>query len=125
MKCCNEFVTAVTQTSAMKIQGKLSASKSLNIHACSVACFLQAMGKEGKLVIEAFPSDDNMKVNVHICDSGPGIMESARNKVFNLFYSTKITGTGLGLPISKSIIEANEGELYLEETGEEGSESAS
>ncbi|MFH1552858.1 MAG: transporter substrate-binding domain-containing protein [Candidatus Omnitrophota bacterium] len=81
---------------------------------------VQAMGKEGKLTIKAFPSADNTKVNVRMCDTGGGIMDGAQNKIFNLFYSTKITGTGLGLPISKSIIEANGGRLYLEETTKEG-----
>ncbi|MFC1643923.1 sensor histidine kinase, partial [Candidatus Omnitrophota bacterium] len=81
---------------------------------------VQAMGKEGKLTIKAFPSADNTKVNVRMCDTGGGIMAGAQNKIFNLFYSTKITGTGLGLPISKSIIEANDGRLYLEETTKEG-----
>ena len=81
---------------------------------------LQAMGKEGKLSIRVFPSEDRTTVNTRICDTGRGIMENARNKIFNLFYSTKITGTGLGLPISKSIIEANDGELRLEETSKKG-----
>lgn len=82
---------------------------------------VQAMGNEGKLTIKVFPAKDGTTVNTRICDTGRGIVESARNKIFNLFYSTKITGTGLGLPISKSIIEANDGELSLEETSEEGS----
>ncbi|MFC1549018.1 ATP-binding protein, partial [Candidatus Omnitrophota bacterium] len=81
---------------------------------------LQAMGKKGKLSIQSFASEDGATVNIRICDTGSGILESTRNKIFNLFYSTKITGTGLGLPISKSIIEANDGELYLESTNEKG-----
>ncbi|MBD3380137.1 MAG: transporter substrate-binding domain-containing protein [Candidatus Omnitrophica bacterium] len=81
----------------------------------------QAMGETGSLDIHAFPSPDGSVVNIRLCDAGPGIAQSAQNKIFNLFYSTKITGTGLGLPISKSIIEANDGRLYLEDTGKEGS----
>ncbi|MEA3489336.1 MAG: transporter substrate-binding domain-containing protein [Candidatus Omnitrophota bacterium] len=81
---------------------------------------VQAMGPEGKLTIKVCPSKDGMTINTRICDSGHGIMNSARNKIFNLFYSTKITGTGLGLPISKSIIEANDGKLLLEDTSEKG-----
>jgi len=81
---------------------------------------IQAMGKEGKLSIKVFPSEDRTTVNTRVCDTGRGIMDSARNKVFNLFYSTKITGTGLGLPISKSIIEANDGRILLEETSKKG-----
>jgi len=60
-------------------------------------------------------------VNIRICDTGRGIDENAKNKVFNLFYSGKITGTGLGLPISKSIVETNNGELRLESTSDKGS----
>ncbi|MGB2599064.1 MAG: transporter substrate-binding domain-containing protein [Candidatus Omnitrophota bacterium] len=82
---------------------------------------IQAMGEKGTLTVEAFPSDNGATVNIRVCDTGKGIMESAKNKVFNLFYSTKITGTGLGLPISKSIVEANQGQLLLEETSEKGS----
>ena len=81
---------------------------------------LQAMGEEGTLTIKAFLSDNGKTVNIRICDTGKGIADSAKSKVFNLFYSTKITGTGLGLPISKSIIEANKGELFLEESSEKG-----
>ena len=47
--------------------------------------------------------------------------KDSQNKIFNLFYSSKITGTGLGLPISKSIIEAHDGKLYLEKSDENGS----
>ncbi len=82
---------------------------------------VQAMGETGKLSIKAFPSEDELTVNICISDTGGGIMEAAHNKIFALFYSTKITGTGLGLPISKSIIEANNGHLHLENTDEKGS----
>lgn len=81
---------------------------------------LQAMGETGKLSIDILSSDGGSTVLIHIADTGGGIAESARNKIFSLFYSTKITGTGLGLPISKSIIEANGGTLSLEETSEKG-----
>jgi signal transduction histidine kinase len=81
---------------------------------------VQAMQDEGKLTIRVRSSVDRKKIMVNICDTGKGIMESARNKIFNLFYSSKVTGTGLGLPISKSIIEANEGSLSLEETSGKG-----
>lgn len=81
---------------------------------------LQAMGEAGKLSIEILASDNGSTVSVRIADTGGGIAESAKNKIFSLFYSTKITGTGLGLPISKSIIEANGGSLSLEETNEKG-----
>jgi len=81
---------------------------------------IQAMEDEGTLTIKMLPSPDGKRIITSICDTGKGIAEGARNKIFNLFYSSKITGTGLGLPISKSIVEANEGKLYLEETSAKG-----
>lgn len=78
------------------------------------------MKDKGTLTVETFSSDKGSMVNIRVCDTGQGVVENAKNKIFNLFYSTKITGTGLGLPISKSIIEANQGELILEKTGEKG-----
>lgn len=80
----------------------------------------QAMGESGDLTITLFPSENGSTVNIRISDTGGGIEEAARNKLFSLFYSTKITGTGLGLPISKSIIEANGGTIALEETSGKG-----
>jgi len=81
---------------------------------------IQAIGETGEVTIRGYLSDHGRKANIEICDTGEGIAESARNKIFNLFYSTKPAGTGLGLSISKSIVEANDGELHLDESTEQG-----
>ena len=81
---------------------------------------IQAMGNTGALYVRLYSSQNKDKIITKICDTGKGIADSAKKKIFNLFYSSKITGTGLGLPISKSIVEANNGKLYLEETSEKG-----
>jgi len=81
---------------------------------------IQAMEDKGKLKIDVTSVDHDTKIHIRICDTGKGIAEGAKNKIFNLFYSTKIMGTGLGLPISKSIIEANQGKLILKETTKKG-----
>ena len=82
---------------------------------------IQAMNKGGSLKITVFLSDKNKSINIKVCDTAQGISEENREKIFSLFHSSKITGTGLGLPISKSIIEANEGELSLKKTNKHGS----
>ena len=51
-------------------------------------------------------------------DDGAGIPESDIEKIFEPFYSSKKQGTGLGLPISKKIIEAHSGRLTV--SSEEG-----
>ncbi len=50
---------------------------------------------------------------IHVIDTGPGIPEHARDKIFHPYFSTKAGGTGLGLPTTRRIIEAHAGRLEL------------
>jgi signal transduction histidine kinase len=51
-------------------------------------------------------------VLVAVCDSGPPIDSAKIDEMFEAFYSTKPKGMGLGLTISRSIIEAHHGRLW-------------
>jgi len=53
------------------------------------------------------------KVRISIEDSGPGIPESI--DVFRLFETTKVHGTGLGLPIARQIVQAHGGSIHFED----------
>ena len=53
------------------------------------------------------------RVVVSVADEGPGIADGARRRVFDPFFSTKARGTGLGLAVSKQIVEEHEGRLRL------------
>ena len=53
-------------------------------------------------------------VRVTVRDAGPGIDPENRERVFNAFYTTKSQGTGIGLSISRSIIDAHGGWLWAE-----------
>jgi signal transduction histidine kinase len=59
-------------------------------------------------------------VVIRVSDTGPGIPESLRDKVFQPFFSTKEEGTGLGLSIASRIIEEHGGWLELEATQKQG-----
>lgn len=53
---------------------------------------------------------DTVQVSVH--DAGPGLREGTQEVVFEPFYTTKPSGVGMGLAISKSIIEAHGGRIW-------------
>jgi signal transduction histidine kinase len=60
------------------------------------------------------------KFFIDIKDSGSGIPAKARENLFTPFFTTKKNGSGIGLSLSRKIIEAHNGRLLLKETGENG-----
>ncbi|MCP4996332.1 MAG: GHKL domain-containing protein [Gammaproteobacteria bacterium] len=59
--------------------------------------------------------DDSARVVVtSVADTGPGLSEEIKNHLFTPFVTTKPKGMGLGLSISLGIIEAHNGNLFLE-----------
>lgn len=59
---------------------------------------------------------DDGHVELHVLDDGPGIDESLRGQVFEPFFTTQGTGTGLGLYIARELCEANGAQLDLLDT---------
>jgi two-component system sensor kinase FixL len=53
-------------------------------------------------------------VDLMVCDTGPGVPDEVRERVFDQFMTTKIGGLGMGLSISRSIAEAHGGKLRVE-----------
>ena len=77
---------------------------------------VEAMGS-----VEAVPRDllistkqDHTGVLVAVHNSGPGIDPSHLERVFDAFHTTKSSGTGMGLSICRSIIDAHGGRLWAE-----------
>ncbi len=69
----------------------------------------EAMPEGGRVRIELQPRGEGVLLS--ITDEGPGIAEAERDKIFDLFYTTKQHGTGLGLPLTQQIILAHGGKL--------------
>lgn len=69
---------------------------------------VQAMQGGGTLSI-GVARDQSKHVQVSIKDTGPGIPKDIEDKVFNIFFTTKKDGTGLGLPLVQRIIDEQGG----------------
>lgn len=74
---------------------------------------LQAIPEERKGQIEISENIQNNKVVVAIKDNGTGIGKEAINKIFTPSFTTKTGGTGLGLAMSKNIIESFSGSIWF------------
>lgn len=55
----------------------------------------------------------NGAVEITVADNGPGIPEELRGRLFEPFFSTKPEGMGMGLSISRSILEVHEGRIWV------------
>lgn len=69
----------------------------------------EAVGGRGNVSIAIRGAGDSTEVLV--ADSGPGIPADVRDRLFEPFFSTKDKGTGLGLAVSKAILEAHGGSI--------------
>jgi signal transduction histidine kinase len=63
------------------------------------------------LVIRTEP-DDNERVRLSVTDVGVGLEPKAADRLFEAFYTTKDEGMGIGLSVSRSIIEHHHGRLW-------------
>ncbi len=73
----------------------------------------QVMPNGGKLVVETGHSDEE-HVFITIMDHGPGIPEDARDKIFNLYYTTKPKGSGIGLAQAFRAVQLHNGRIKVE-----------
>lgn len=77
---------------------------------------MQAMKDGGDLHVSAFSLND--EAVIEIADSGPGIPPDLRDKIFNLYFTTKAGGSGIGLPMTYRVVQLHNGTIDF--TSEEG-----
>jgi signal transduction histidine kinase len=108
-----EIVTEIADLPQITADGKKISQLFMNLilNAC------QASKPGNKIVIKAKPigtGSDPDSIQVEIIDEGEGIKVIEIPNIFKPFYSTRIYGTGLGLPTCKRIVDEHHGEIRVE-----------
>ena len=80
---------------------------------------MRDMNSQGQLTVTS-RQDDNRQLLVSVADTGVGLQPDHEEKIFNAFFTSKPQGTGMGLPISRSIVESHGGRLWARSNTEQG-----
>ena len=76
---------------------------------------LESLQDEESPILKVMASQDmHSNVHIRIMDNGPGIIPEALDKIFIPFYTTKKTGSGIGLSLSRQIMQLHNGSLSVE-----------
>ncbi len=88
----------------------------LNLLLNAVHAMERHMSEPRELILRVVSGRDEhgqRVVRLYVIDTGPGIDEKTREKIFHPYFTTKSSGNGLGLPTARRIIDAHEGHLDL------------
>lgn len=83
---------------------------------------IEAMPQGGNLEITTYEDKYANEIIISFKDTGAGIKEENLNKILEPFFTTKDTGTGLGLNLAYEVIKANSGKLNIKSKINEGTE---
>lgn len=83
---------------------------------------VQAMPKGGKVTVRSslVPRAGGAWAQIEVCDEGQGLSPRAAERMFQPFFTTKATGTGLGLAVVKRIVESHQGEVLVSPNADRG-----
>jgi signal transduction histidine kinase len=73
---------------------------------------IEAMKETGGVLTVKSQRDQNDRVLVSVSDTGVGLPAEKADQIFNAFFTTKPQGSGMGLAISRSIVESHGGRLW-------------
>ena len=90
----------------------------INLILNGVEAMRDTSDRDRVLVVRAEGTEGQLDLTVE--DRGPGVDPDKREQIFESLFTTKIGGTGLGLHISRSIVEAHGGRLWVEPAAQSG-----
>ena len=73
---------------------------------------IQACERGGLVTVRVRQADDPAFLGIEVVDTGMGIPEEISDKLYNPFFTTRPEGTGMGLSISRKIVESHGGRIY-------------
>lgn len=80
--------------------------------------------KEGNIILTVTPINSKKMVRLSVTDSGPGVSKEELNTIFELFYQSNIgkknKGTGIGLALTKELIDLHKGKIEVESSAVSG-----
>jgi C4-dicarboxylate-specific signal transduction histidine kinase len=92
----------------------------LNLVMNGIEAMTRVTDRQRRLLIQSQKQKDS-RVCVSVQDTGIGVNPDVMSRLFEPFFTTRSQGMGMGLPISRSIIEAHGGKLWAESTVSQGS----
>ena len=81
---------------------------------------IEAMPEGGALAVKTSYNAVLKSINIAIADTGQGIEQSMLDQIFEPFFTTKRKGSGLGLAVTRRLIEQHGGDVYVESTPAKG-----
>ncbi|MGA9672340.1 MAG: two-component regulator propeller domain-containing protein [Terracidiphilus sp.] len=81
---------------------------------------IEAMKDEGGVLRVKSQLGEDGQIEISVKDTGPGLSTGETNQIFDAFFTTKPQGSGMGLAISKSIVESHGGRIWANGNGERG-----
>ena len=107
-----DIILNFIQKGSMKVLGNPQHIKQVLINLIKNA--IQAIPMQGIIEITLIAKERNLQIMIK--DNGCGIEQQTLKNIFDMFYTTKEFGTGLGLPVVKKIVEQLNGTIEMEST---------
>jgi signal transduction histidine kinase len=85
----------------------------VNLLSNSIAAMAEADSPRRRIWVSARPSGTE-NIEIAVSDTGPGLSPDIANRLFEPFVTTRPEGVGIGLSISKSIVEAHDGRIWYD-----------
>jgi signal transduction histidine kinase len=81
---------------------------------------IEAITDPGGVVTVKSQLSEDGQIEISVNDTGPGLPLGKADQIFDAFFTTKAQGSGMGLAISKSIVESNGGRIWADGDGGRG-----